>query len=209
MPDFSYEDSFLDKIVIGTDEAGRGPIAGPVVASCVLIDRNFEWDFINDSKKMTPKKRSQAMEIIKKNAKYGIGIVDSKKIDQINILQASKLAMYKSYQDLIAKYQIKPEILLVDGNFTPFELTDNLQKILPIVKGDQKSISIAAASIIAKETRDKIMSDYHQQFPNYGFNKHMGYPTKAHIANIYKFGIVELHRKTFAPIKDFIEKKIC
>lgn len=207
MPDFSYESSFDDKIVIGIDEAGRGPVAGPVVAACCLIDKSNYSSNINDSKKISPKKRNKIFNEIKNNSKYGIGIISPSKIDEINILQATKLAMLQSYKDFIKKNKIYPNVILVDGNFIPFDLMDNLQQILPIIKGDQKSVSIAAASIIAKETRDQIMIKYHEDFPNYGFKDHMGYPTKKHLENIEKHGITKLHRKSFAPVKNFIKKQ--
>lgn len=201
MPSFDLENFYDNLTVIGIDEAGRGPIAGPVVAACILIDKDNFPNGIDDSKKISAKKRKVIFEEIKISAKYGVGIVDEKTIDDINILQATKLAMLKSYKNFIQKYQIKPQIILVDGNFKPFDLHDEIKNILPVVKGDQKSISIAAASIIAKETRDEIMLKNHQEFPQYGFDKHVGYPTKLHVEKLKEFGISKIHRKTFSPVK--------
>ncbi len=201
MISFEIENSFKNTLVVGIDEAGRGPIAGPVVAACALVDQNKYPDGINDSKKISPKKRKEIYSRIKEEVKFGIGIVEELIIDEINILQATKLAMKKAYEDLVQKYKIYPEIILVDGNFVPFENCDEIEKILPIIKGDQKSISIATASIIAKEIRDEIMLQNHQRFPQYGFEKHMGYPTKFHIEQLKKFGVSKIHRQTFAPVK--------
>jgi ribonuclease HII len=203
MPTLEIENSYSNKIVIGIDEAGRGPIAGPVVAACALIENNQYPLGIDDSKKISQKKRQELFIDIKNSIKFGIGIVDEKIIDKINILQATKLAMLKSYDDLLTKYQIRPNIILVDGNFLPFAPKDDIINILPIIKGDQKSISIATASIIAKEVRDNIMKNYHIQYPQYDFAKHMGYPTANHIAAINNHGISPIHRQTFSPCQKF------
>ncbi|NBV06354.1 MAG: ribonuclease HII [Proteobacteria bacterium] len=205
-PNFLIENSFNDLIVAGIDEAGRGPLAGPVVASCVILDSKNYPKEINDSKKLTAKLRQKIFIELKEKSYFGIGLVDAKKIDEINILQATKLAMKLAYQDLISKYQIFPQAILVDGNFIPFEASNQIQKILPVIKGDQKSLSIAAASIIAKETRDKIMRDLHKEFPQYSWDKNAAYPTKFHIEKIFEFGISKFHRQTFQPIKDLIKK---
>lgn len=201
LPNFSIENSHNNLLVAGIDEAGRGPLAGPVVASCVILDQSNLPNKINDSKKLSPKLRKEIFLELKDKSQFGIGIVSEKKIDEINILQATKLAMFLAYQDLCKKYQIYPQIILVDGNFAPFDEQDKIEKIIPIVKGDQKSLSIAAASIIAKETRDEIMTILHQEFPDYGWNKNAGYPTKGHVENIKKFGISKFHRLSFEPIK--------
>ncbi len=203
MTTLEIENSYSNKIVIGIDEAGRGPIAGPVVAACALIENNQYPLGIDDSKKISQKKRQELFIDIKNSIKFGIGIVDEKIIDKINILQATKLAMLKSYDDLLTKYQIRPNIILVDGNFLPFAPKDDIINILPIIKGDQKSISIATASIIAKEVRDNIMKNYHIQYPQYDFAKHMGYPTANHIAAINNHGISPIHRQTFSPCQKF------
>lgn len=200
-PNFSLENSYENLIIVGIDEAGRGPLAGPVVASCVLLNRDNYPEKINDSKKISPKKRQEIFLQLKNLSRFGIGVVDEKTIDEINILEASKLAMRLAYEDFVKKYKIFPQIILVDGNFIPFKKCQEIKEILPIVKGDQKSLSIAAASIIAKESRDKIMREIHQEFPQYEFDKHAGYPTQSHVENIKKYGICKFHRKSFNPIK--------
>lgn len=204
-PDFSIENKFNNFLVLGIDEAGRGPLAGPVVAACVILDKNNFPKEINDSKKLNPKKRKEIFENLKKTAKIGVGIVDCKKIDEINILQATKLAMFEAYLDLKNKYKILPEIILVDGNFSPFNLQDNIKEIIPVVKGDKKSLFIAAASIVAKEFRDSLMLEIHNQYPQYRFDKHKGYPTKFHVEKIKEFGVCKYHRKTFEPIKSMLK----
>jgi len=193
-----------NSIIAGIDEAGRGPLAGPVVAACLVIDEKDCVKNVNDSKKLSKKLRFCIYQELISKCRYGIGVVDHLVIDKINILQATKLAMHKAFLDLEKKYQIFPEIILVDGNFVPFKKESNIKDIIPIIKGDQKEISIAGASIIAKETRDKIMQDYDKKFPEYGFAKHSGYPTKFHLEQIKKHGICEIHRKSFAPIKQMV-----
>jgi ribonuclease HII len=200
-PSFLIENQHWGKIICGIDEAGRGPLAGPVVAACVILNQNNLIAGINDSKKLSKAKRQKLFAEICKNHQFAIGIVEAKIIDEINILQATKLAMLKAFENLQKKYQIFPEIILVDGNFSPFAKSGKISEILPIIKGDSKSLSIAAASIIAKETRDEIMLNLHQEFPVYNFNKHAGYPTKSHIQAIKDFGICAQHRQTFQPIK--------
>jgi ribonuclease HII len=200
-PNFSLENNYPKLVVCGIDEAGRGPLAGPVVAACVILNQTDFPSSINDSKKLSKAKRREIFLSLKKSAKFGIGIVDAKMIDKINILQATKLAMLNSFIDLQEKYKIFPEVVLIDGNFVPFEKQDKICAMQSIIKGDQKSLSIAAASIIAKETRDEIMNKAHQKFPQFGFDKHAGYPTKFHIEKIGEFGICNLHRKSFKPIK--------
>jgi len=200
-PDFSIENSYKNFLTIGTDEAGRGPLAGPVVAACAFLDQDDFPSEINDSKKLSKLRRKKIFLELQKKVKFGIGIVDEKIIDEINILNASKLAMLRAYENFCAKYKIFPQVILVDGNFFPFAKQDQIQEIIPIVKGDQKSLSIAAASIIAKETRDEIMLQFHQKYPQFGFDKHAGYPTKFHVEKIREFGICEIHRKSFEPIK--------
>jgi len=183
-------------IVAGIDEAGRGPLAGPVVAAAVYFDKKFKIKNlkINDSKKLSEKQREEFYEILtnNENIKWGVGIVSEKIIDKINILEATKLAMQKSFEKL------DPDVLLIDGNFKIHCAT----KQKSIIKGDQKVFSISAASIIAKVTRDRIMQKYHKKYPLYGFDKHKGYGTKAHFANLEKFGACKIHRKTFYPVSE-------
>lgn len=186
------------KRVAGLDEAGRGPLAGPVVAGAILISPKFKTKNlrlkINDSKKLSEKQREELFKILTnhKNIEWGVGIVSEKIIDKINILEATKLAMQKALKDL----GIKPDHLLIDGNFNIYYAT----KQKAIIKGDQKVISVAAASIIAKVTRDRIMDKYHKKYPQYGFDKHKGYPTKFHIKILERYGICPIHRKSFTPV---------
>lgn len=177
-------------LIAGVDEAGRGPLAGPVVAAAVIFENNTFIAGINDSKKLSEKKRELLFdEITDKAAAVGIGIVDHQTIDRINILQAALSAMSKAVSSL----KIKPDYILIDGN-------KRFNTKIPaesIVKGDQKSFSIAAASIVAKVTRDRIMIEHSHNFPQYLWNKNKGYATKAHIAAIREFGYTHLHRKSF------------
>ena len=186
----------------GCDEAGRGCLAGPVFAAAVILSSDTVIPHLDDSKKLSSKQREKCRSFIEQEAiSWAIGIVSADEIDQINILQATKLAMFLAYENLCQKYQIFPQVILVDGNFKPFAPQDKISEISAIVKGDQKSLSIAAASIIAKETRDKIMQNLHQEFPDYGWNKNFGYPTKLHVEKIKEFGICKFHRLSFEPIK--------
>ncbi len=178
------------KFIAGIDEAGRGPLAGPVVASAVIFEEGVLIEGVNDSKKLSEKKREELFHIIHEKAlTVGIGIVSHEVIDRINILQASFLAMNKALELLI----IKPQQLLVDGNFFRHEQ----YRVENIIKGDGLSHSIAAASIIAKVTRDTLMKEMHEQYPVYGFAKHKGYGTKAHIEAIRLHGYSPIHRRTF------------
>lgn len=181
-------------VVIGVDEAGRGPLAGPVVAGAVFIPKYFEeLEEINDSKKLTEKKREKLFEIIKEKCIVGIGIVDEKIIDEINILNATFLAMRKAIEEIENKLE-KVDIVLVDGNHKIKEYNKNQEAI---IKGDAKSMSIAAASIIAKVTRDKILINIAKEYPQYLFEKHKGYGTKLHREIINEIGICKYHRKSF------------
>ena len=183
--------------IAGIDEAGRGPLAGPVVSAAVILPENFSVEGVIDSKQLTPKKRDVLYDKIYDHAvSIGTGIIDAAEIDRINIHQASLLSMIFSVQNL----DPRPDMLLIDGLYrVSLELEQQ-----PITKGDSKSISIAAASIIAKVTRDRLMEQYHQEFPHFGFNKHKGYPTKAHKEAIVAFGYCRIHRQTFKGVKEFI-----
>ena len=184
-------DNYPGKIVCGTDEAGRGPLAGPVFAVAVILDPDIQIDGINDSKKLSARKRDELYEKIKTSAlAYRIESVDEKIIDEINILNASLLAMKRAVLGL----GIRPDIILVDGNKTTD--FDNIPS-RPIIKGDSLSASIAAASILAKVERDRFMLSLHEKYPQYGFDQHKGYPTAAHYNAILKYGISDVHRKTF------------
>ncbi len=182
--------------ICGIDEAGRGPLAGPVVVGAVIMPKDSMIEGVNDSKKVSEKKREKLYEEITNTAiAWGVGIVDQNKIDEVNILEATKLAVTEAIQSL----DVKPNIILVDA------LTNINTCGIPyksIIKGDSKEYSIAAASIIAKVTRDRIMREFDSVYPQYGFIKHKGYGTAAHIAAIKEYGPCMLHRKTF--IKNFI-----
>ena len=184
------------KNVIGVDEAGRGPLAGPVVAAAVILkEYTEELDEINDSKKLTEKKREKLYDIIMKNFDVAVGISTVEEIDKLNILNADFLAMRRALKDLKSLKNEKEYTVLVDGNL---KIKEYIGKQLPIVKGDAKSLSIAAASIIAKVTRDRLMQDLANIYPDYSFEKHKGYGTKTHIEAIKDKGAIEgVHRKVF------------
>ena len=184
------------KNVIGVDEAGRGPLAGPVVAAAVILkEYTEELDEINDSKKLTEKKREKLYDIIMKNFDVAVGISTVEEIDKLNILNADFLAMRRALKDLKSLKNEKEYTILVDGNL---KIKEYIGKQLPIVRGDAKSLSIAAASIIAKVTRDRLMKDLANIYPDYSFEKHKGYGTKAHIEAIKDKGAIEgVHRKVF------------
>lgn len=185
------------KIIAGVDEAGRGPIAGPVVAAAVILNNNLEYNYINDSKKLTKKQRETAFNKLKEEAlSISYFVVSEKEIDHINILEATKLAMTKAILNL----NIKPEHVLIDAVKLVLDIPST-----SIIKGDQKSVSIAAASIVAKVIRDKIMNDYHLRYPFYDFNNNKGYLTKKHRDAITKYGPCKIHRKSFEPIKSYYE----
>jgi ribonuclease HII len=209
VPNFSIERKYGNLIVAGIDEAGRGPLAGPVVAACVILNQKLILNNINDSKKLSTKVRKEAFIAIKNNSYFGVGIISEKIIDQINILQATKLAMQNAYLNLCQKYNIFPQVVLFDGNFRAFNAELDQSRALKtteaIIKGDSKSLSIAAASIIAKETRDQIMEKLHQEFPDYEWCKNQAYPTKFHTNKIKEIGICKYHRLTFEPIKSMIK----
>jgi len=179
------------KLEAGTDEAGRGCLAGPVVAAAVILPDDFEHPLLNDSKQLTEKQRKKLKPFIEKHAlAYAVAFVSEKKIDEINILQSSILAMHKS----INKLKIKPDFIIVDGNkFNPYKKIPHQT----IVKGDAKYMSIAAASVLAKTYRDEYMQKIAKEFPNYFWEKNNGYPTKQHRNGIKEFGITKYHRKTF------------
>ena len=196
----SYENTARAKgyeNIIGVDEAGRGPLAGPVVAAAVSLAPGWFLEEINDSKMLSPRVRTKLFPIIKKNSLgYGVGIVDVATIDRINILQAALLAMKYAVEAV----PIKANLLLIDGN----KPIDTEIDQWTIVKGDSLSYSIAAASILAKVTRDKIMEQYHKQFPHYGFDRHKGYGTSLHGNAIKEYGHCPIHRRTFRGVKEFV-----
>ncbi len=184
--------------IAGVDEAGRGPLAGPVVAAAVILPARFENTSIDDSKKLSSRKRKDLYKNIYEHAlSIGIGIIDSREIDRINILKASLLCMRLAVRNLCPK----PDFVYVDGKF---EIPDKMnQKALP--HGDALSISIAAASIVAKVSRDNLMERYHIEYPQFGFNKHKGYPTRSHRTAVKEFGPSLIHRRTFKGVRELCE----
>ncbi|MEC2160281.1 ribonuclease HII [Virgibacillus halodenitrificans] len=185
------------QLIAGVDEAGRGPLAGPVVAAAVILPQEFKLPGLNDSKQLNESQRNSFYSIIiEKAISYGISIINSKQIDTINIFEATKTAM----NEAINKLQPNADYVLIDA----VELKGLSCLSESLIKGDTKSISIAAASVLAKVTRDRIMKDLHKEYPVYKFATNMGYGTKEHLASIDEFGITPYHRKSFAPIKDLI-----
>lgn len=192
-----YEKKYYNQgynLIAGVDEVGRGPLVGPVVASAVILPKDYKLEGLTDSKKLSEKKRDYYYDIIMKDAiSIGIGIIDNNIIDKVNIYEATKLAMKEAINNL----NPKPEVVLTDAMKLDIEAP-----LEPIIKGDIKSITIAAASVIAKVTRDKMMYELDKKYPYYNFKNNKGYPTKDHIAAIEKHGIIKEHRKTYAPIKN-------
>jgi ribonuclease HII len=180
----------LTGYLCGVDEAGRGPLAGPVVAAAVIFSDDVFIDGVFDSKMLTVKKREELYrEIIHSALCYGVGVVDNKEIDELNILQATALAM----DIAVSKLRVKPDLILADGKFYVNEKIN----VRNLVRGDSLSFSIAAASIIAKVTRDRLMKSYQRKFPGYSFSVHKGYGTKKHVEEIKQFGFSEIHRRSF------------
>lgn len=198
---YKYENELYNKginYIAGVDEVGRGPLIGPVVTACVILPRGFICNGLTDSKKLSEKKREEYYDYIMKNAlSVSIGMMDEKVIDKVNIYEATKLAMYQA----INNSKIKPEHVLIDA----MKLENLEMPSTSIIKGDAKSISIAAASVIAKVTRDRMMIELDKKYPMYGFKNHKGYPTKKHIEAIEKYGILDSHRKTFKPVSLYVK----
>ena len=185
------------KLIAGTDEAGRGPLCGPVVAAAVILPKNYTLEGLIDSKQLSEKKRDKFYEIIKKDAiSYAVGVVDAKTIDEINIYEASRKAMLEA----ISKLNVKPDYVLTDAMPLPMENSK------AIIHGDALSITIAAASVLAKVTRDKMMYELDEKYPEYGFKNHKGYPTKKHLEAIKKYGILDNYRLTYKPVKALMEE---
>jgi ribonuclease HII len=186
------------KLVAGIDEAGRGPLAGPVYAACVVFEQGVVIDGINDSKKLSEKKREQLFDVIKEKALYySIVSVDEKEIDKINILEAT----FKAFRESLNALPVMPDVALIDGNRAK-EIPTEYETV---VKGDSKSQSVAAASILAKVARDRFVMELDKMYPEYGFKKHKGYPTKDHYAAIEKFGPSPVHRLTFKGVVKLIQ----
>ncbi len=189
------------KIIAGIDEVGRGPLAGPVVTACVILPFNFALEGLTDSKKLSIKKREEFYEVIMKEAlAVGLGIKSEDVIDKVNIYQATKLAMYDSFNECNKK--VKIEHVLIDA----MKLENLSVPYTSIIKGDLKSITIAAASVIAKVTRDRIMMELDKKYSMYDFKHNMGYPTKKHVEAIEKYGIIKEHRRTYTPVNKYLDK---
>jgi ribonuclease HII len=189
--------------VAGIDEAGRGPLAGPVVAACLILPQSCDYRLFKDSKLLTARRRDVLFDILQTNgALIGVGVAGPREIEQINILQASLLAMKRAMEDCAGRNNgCPPEFLLVDGTFqVPTPISQRT-----LVKGESKSASIAAASIIAKVTRDRFMADAHYQHPQYGFLQHQGYPTKEHRLAISRYGPCPLHRRTYRGVMEYLD----
>ena len=187
-------------LIGGVDEAGRGPLVGPVVAACVILPVNYELEGLNDSKQLSEKKRDFLFDIIMKDAvSVGVGIVEADMIDKINILEASRLAMKLAIENM----DIKPEFVLSDA----MKLNNIDIPYKDIVHGDALSLSIAAGSVIAKVTRDRMLYELDKEYPEYGFAKHKGYPTKAHLEAIQKYGLLKNYRFTYKPVSDLINSE--
>lgn len=195
---WEIEDSLGLNVICGVDEAGRGPLAGPVCAAAVILPEHLQIPGLNDSKKLTDKKRRELFPVIQQQAiAYGIGLASEAEIDEINILQATFLAMRRALEQLT----VLPEIALIDGN----RETDFGLPVKTVVKGDSLSANIAAASVLAKVTRDNIMVELAQQYPEYGFEIHKGYGTKAHYEALRTYGPCPIHRRSF--LKKFYGEK--
>ena len=199
-PNFKIEQDLISKgcsIIAGVDEVGRGPLAGPVTAAAVILDPLNIPDNLNDSKVLSSKKREKLFEELKSSSIFAFAHVSPEEIDKLNILQASLLAMVNAVSNL----KVKPNHILIDGNTVPDRLVG---RATAIVKGDREVLSIAAASIIAKVTRDKLMHDLGSEFPVYGWAKNAGYPTKCHMNAIVKYGVTPHHRRSFKPVHNIL-----
>jgi len=188
------------KFIVGLDEAGRGPMAGPLVVGAVIFDKDYYHEDINDSKKLSEKKREALYDLIIENAlAYQIEIIDVDEVDRLNVYQASKQGMLRAIEHI----SIKPDYALTDA----MPLGDVIEH-QAIVKGDALSMSIGAASILAKVTRDRIMKEYDRQYPEYGFAKHKGYPTRLHKEALQKYGVTPIHRRTFQPVIEVLNEQL-
>lgn len=198
---YSYERELIEKgitLIGGIDEVGRGPLVGPVVASCVILPLNYKLEGLTDSKKLSEKKREQFYDILMRDAiSIGVGIVSEKEIDEINIYEATKKAMLEA----IKNSRVKPEHVLIDAMKLETEMPRT-----SIIKGDSKSLSIAAASVVAKVTRDRMLVELDNLYPMYDFKHNKGYPTKKHLEAIEKYGILKEHRRSYSPVKEYLER---
>lgn len=198
---YKYERELREQgitLIAGVDEVGRGPLVGPVVAACCILPEKFNLDGLTDSKKLSEKKREFFFEEIKKQAiSYGIGIIDEKKIDEVNIYEATKLAMKQAIDNM----DVRPEHILIDA--MPLDLDIPTTSI---IKGDLKSITISAASVLAKVTRDRMLDELDKEYPMYDFKNNKGYPTKKHLQAIDEYGIINQHRRSYGPVANYILK---
>ncbi len=195
MPDFDYEDRFaVEGVVVGVDEAGRGPLAGPVVVGAAIVERSFSHPWLDDSKKLTELRREKLFDELSEceEVRWAVSVVGVKEIEELNILKATHVGMARAVEEL----GVAPGICLIDG----LEVPGFPYRQEAIVKGDGKSVSIAAASICAKVTRDRLMREFAEKFPGYGFEKHKGYGTKGHLEALRRLGPCEIHRRTFQPV---------
>lgn len=201
MNNYEFEQKYYDlgkEYIAGVDEVGRGPLAGPVVSAAVIMPKDFYIEGVTDSKKLSEKKRIMYEKLILENAiSIGISFISEKVIDEINIYEASRKAMI----DAISKLKVKPDIVLVDA--MPLNIDIETESI---IKGDEKSFMIACASVIAKQARDNYMNELSKIYPEYGFEKHKGYPTKAHKEALKKYGVLDIHRKTYKPVQEVLSK---
>ncbi len=203
---WQYEKELFNEgynIVCGVDEVGRGPLVGPVVTACVVLPKDFVLEGLTDSKKLTEKKRDKYYDYIINNCvAYAVGECSPEEIDKYNILEATKIAMKRAIDKV--NEQVKIDYVLIDGNMK-FNFD---YKYKSIVKGDYKSISIAAASVVAKVTRDRMLYELDEKYPQYGFKNHKGYPTKAHLEAINKYGLIEGYRKSYGPVQDVLNREV-
>ena len=187
-------------LIAGVDEVGRGPLVGPVVAACVILPEDFSLDGLTDSKKLSEKKRDYYYdEIMRQAVAVGVGVVSEKKIDEVNIYEATKLAM----KEAISNCSVRPEHILIDAMPLSIDIPTT-----SIIKGDFKSITISAASVIAKVTRDRMLDELDKKYPMYDFKDNKGYPTKKHLEAIDKYGIIPEHRRSYGPVRDYVEKQL-
>ena len=192
-----YENLYAGEPVMGIDEAGRGPLCGPLAVGCCILPSGYQNDEINDSKKLTAKKREKLFEVIKNDALYWkVLLVDPETIDRKNI--------YAATRDVMKELALFHDCRIILSDAMPFEIPG--KTVIPIIKGDAKSISIAAASILAKVTRDRIMEEYDRQYPEYEFAKHKGYPTKRHLELLEKYGVLPFYRKSYRPVARLLEE---
>ncbi len=198
---YQYEKELIDKgikLIAGVDEVGRGPLIGPVVTAAVILPVNYQLKGLNDSKKLTEKQRDKFYDIIMHDAiSVSIGMKSAEVIDEVNIYEATKLAMVEAIESL----SIKPEHILIDAMPLDIDIPHT-----SIIKGDAKSLSIAAASVIAKVTRDRMLIELDKKYPQYNYKKNKGYPTKEHLEAIKKYGLIPGYRKSFGPVREIIEK---